>query len=58
VAGNWRREAGLPAAAGLVASCNPGGWTMLADVFSLADRLLIFRDMKDLKFSGVDGLMR
>jgi hypothetical protein len=50
-----RREAGLADAVWLVTSCTTGGWTVLAGVFSSGERLLIFRDMKALNFSDVDG---
>ena len=53
-----RREAGLAGAVWLVTSCNTGGWTVMTEVFSLVERLLIFKDMKDLRFSDVDGSMR
>jgi hypothetical protein len=50
-----RREAGLAEPVWLVTSCSTGGWMVMTEVFSLVDRLLIFRDMKYLKFSDVDG---
>jgi hypothetical protein len=55
VAINGRREAGWADAFPLVTSCDLGGWTVLAEVFSSVERLLTFRDMIDLKFSDVNG---
>jgi hypothetical protein len=58
VAVNGRREAGLADAFPLGTSCITGGWTVMAKIFSSVVRLLIFRDMKDLKFPGGDGSIR